>query len=168
MTYKIAFVGKAGSGKTTLAEYLVKKHGFRKFSFADAVKEIAYKYFGMVKKDRDLLQAIGEKLREIDKDVWIKILLAKLDVADYVHAVVDDCRYLNEAKALRDRGFILIKLGGSHKTLTLQQRKHSSEREVDQIVENYFLDTNKPLEETYQELEEILKNTGGRWKIVGD
>ena len=42
----IGISGKAGSGKDTVAEYLVEKHGYMKISFADPLKRFAASVFG--------------------------------------------------------------------------------------------------------------------------
>src|SRR5574340_974402 len=42
----VGLMGKAGSGKDTLADYLVECHGFVKMSLADEMKRFAKKVFG--------------------------------------------------------------------------------------------------------------------------
>ena len=108
---KIAIHGKMCSGKTTISNCIInyyKKKGLilKKISFADKVYEIAYDLFNMKYKDRKLLQSIGTKMREINDNVWVDYLLNnnKEDI------IVDDARYINELKALKDNGFIIIKL----------------------------------------------------------
>lgn len=155
--HKIAFCGKAGSGKTALSSYLAETYGFKKMSFADAVKEIAYKYFGMRKKDRRLLQQIGQKMRAIDKNVWVNILVNKLEYGQHLNIVIDDVRFLNEAKALKDKDFIIIKLIGRKWDMEPEQMQDISETELEEIIPNYTLDTSKPIEETIKELEKIVK-----------
>ena len=55
---KIAIIGKMCSGKTTVANHLMKiNNKFVKISFADKVKEIAKDLFGMEKKkDRNFFK----------------------------------------------------------------------------------------------------------------
>jgi len=59
-------------GKTTSAEYLVRKYGFVKLAFADKLKEIARdlfpEQFESGEKPRKLLQDLGIKMREIDEE----------------------------------------------------------------------------------------------------
>lgn len=156
----IAFVGKAGSGKTTLSNYLVDKYNFVKLSFAKPVKDIARNYFGLKgAKHRDLLQAIGQKMREIDENVWINILLRKVIKINFAYAssiVIDDCRYKNEAETLSKWNFILIRLIGRQLKLTKEQSRHLSEMELENIHPDYILDTSKNLEETKRELDGII------------
>jgi hypothetical protein len=115
---RIAFYGPMCSGKTWCADYLVKYNYYKKLAFASKLKAIAYELFGIDSKNdegRRVLQELGTKLREIDRDVWIKYLLA--DVAMHELAgktprriVLDDLRYTNEAKALKQNGFTLIRV----------------------------------------------------------
>ena len=77
---KIMLNGRGGAGKDIFADYLVDNYGFKKIAFADGIYEIAYKYFGMTIKDRDLLQKIGEKMREIDPLVWVNVLSMRQNI----------------------------------------------------------------------------------------
>lgn len=113
---RIAFFGPMVSGKTYCANAL-KPLGYEKFAFADKLKEIAEDLYGVKGKngnDREVLQKIGEYLRAIDPEVWIKYLLLEVErYEDWAQdfkpkVVVDDLRYANEAKALKDNGFLLI------------------------------------------------------------
>ena len=50
---KIAICGKMCYGKTTLANYIMRTFpGYRKYSFAEKVKELCVDLFDMKKKDR--------------------------------------------------------------------------------------------------------------------
>ena len=44
----VSICGFQGSGKDTIANYLIEKHGFIKISFAGAIKDIASIMFGWV------------------------------------------------------------------------------------------------------------------------
>jgi dephospho-CoA kinase len=70
-TKNIAFTGWAGAGKTEAARYLVNTYGYNVISFADGIKWIDKEVFGSTSKDRSRLQAIGEKMREIDSECWV-------------------------------------------------------------------------------------------------
>ena len=76
---KIAIIGKMCSGKSFLSNYLVQEKNFTRIGFGDFVKKYAAEIFGMETKDRKLLQDLGQKLRQIDRYVWVKLLEKKLD-----------------------------------------------------------------------------------------
>jgi hypothetical protein len=57
----IALVGFIGSGKDTVANYLVDVHGYTQFAFADALKDVLVAIFGW---DRDLLEGKSDASRE--------------------------------------------------------------------------------------------------------
>ena len=105
---KIALIGKMCSGKTYVSSILMRRCALKKFAFADKVKEVAKDLFNMNRKDRKLLQHIGQSMRNIDQHVWINYLLYKIEDEDRV--IIDDVRYPNELQALRERDFIIIKL----------------------------------------------------------
>ena len=76
---KVAFIGKAGCGKTTLANHLVHStNNFVKLSFATPLKWIAeYVLLRPINKedplDRKFLQQLCTELgRARQKDIWIK------------------------------------------------------------------------------------------------
>ena len=73
---KIAICGKMCSGKTTLANYIMRTYpGYQKYAFADKVKELCIELFQMKGKDRSLLINFANKMREIDSNVWINQVL---------------------------------------------------------------------------------------------
>jgi len=112
--FKIAFIGKICSGKTTASEYIMKKFpGMKKLSFADKIKDIARELFDMKEKDRKLLQDIGTNMRSIHPDVFTNYLIKQSKEYDFV--CVDDGRFPNEIAALKKNGFYIVKLNISKK-----------------------------------------------------
>ena len=108
---KIAITGKMCSGKTTLSNYLCSlEPRFQVFSFAKKVKQVASDLFGMdpLIKDRSLLTSLGQKMREIDADVWINYVIKQTEGIDY--CLIDDLRYQNEYLALAKNGWKIIQL----------------------------------------------------------
>lgn len=108
---KIAVTGKICSGKTTLCNYLCElEPRFEIFSFGKKVKSIASDLFKMDPevKDRTLLTSIGQKMREINPDVWVNYVISECKDKEY--CLVDDLRYQNEYEALVKNGFKIIQL----------------------------------------------------------
>lgn len=105
---KIAICGGICSGKSTLAKQLAKRYGLHVHSFANAVKKYAIELFDMKYKNRALIQDFAEKMKEIDKDVWVKMLGKEIEDLDNI--VIDDLRFDNELNYLRSKGFIIVRI----------------------------------------------------------
>ena len=149
---KIGICGKMASGKTTMAEALSHHQYFQYtiISMAGEVKRVGRELFGMTKKDRPLLQQIGMKMREIRESVWLDAVILQSKNHDFV--VCDDVRFVNEAKNLKDDGWLLIKLDidedpqksrlqstyGDDWEVHWNNRSGPSEAEVDKIPLDWF------------------------------
>jgi dephospho-CoA kinase len=87
---------------------------------------------------RRSLQRIGQGARQIDPDYWIRLALADVE---YVHGagmpvVVTDVRYVNEAEALRAKGFRLVRVtrpasSAGMTTAETREALHESETALD-------------------------------------
>lgn len=70
----IGVTGRIGSGKDTIAEYLIDNHGFKKFSFASSLKDFVSVVFGW---PRDMLEGNTKDSREWREQIdtwWAKRL----------------------------------------------------------------------------------------------
>lgn len=162
----IAFIGPYGCGKTTLAQALVDNQNFLRMSFAGPVKadcakmldymaaafgeRLAEDYHKRItvgdieRHKRDvfgpLLQWYGTDFwREYmgEPDHWIRRFTETYQkLPPTVNVVVDDCRFLNEADALRDLGFTIIRIDNSSPRVSddARARTHASEQEWQRIV----------------------------------
>jgi len=124
MMRNIAIFGAMYSGKTTLAAALTEL-GYVKVSFADPLRNVAALAYGSIDKSkiytvshygdpdedisgREILQRIGEGVKQIDRDFWLKCFLR--DSQRYLdqQIVLDDGRFLFELEALKNNGFVTI------------------------------------------------------------
>lgn len=103
---RIMINGRACSGKDQISDYLVEKYGYTKVSFAQPIYDIARSIFGMTTKDRALLQSIGQKMREIDPDVWVRYLFKEALKLDKI--VLSDVRQHNEYLHGLRNGFVPV------------------------------------------------------------
>jgi dephospho-CoA kinase len=163
--FRIAFTGRMGTGKSSVADFLVKSFGFKRYSFAAKLKEIASDLFGMNTKDRLLLQTLGTKIREVEQDSWANFVVKQIEAETPLRATIDDMRYLNEARILKENGFTLVRLYAD--TRIRKDRKivgfnpetdmHPSETETDRIEVDYALDTSGSLDLCYRKIMELLQ-----------
>lgn len=116
----VAFIGKAGAGKDTCAEILAELAGYERFAHADPLKDIAAAIWGEeARTDRAKLQDLGQKVREIEEDSWADLLVRRIgerQLDQYPRALrvaVTDCRYPNEAKILKEHGFVFVRVVAS-------------------------------------------------------
>jgi len=161
----IGICGKAGTGKTAVADHLVKKYGYKRYAVADEVKRIAMRLFKMKEKDRKLLQDIGFKMREIRLSVWIDFLIDQTRGKDKI--VVDDIRYPNEYQALKKEGFKMIRVVADRKicikrlterdgTAAIERLDDESETAMDDVDIENVLDGNLPLKKMLAQLDELF------------
>ena len=169
-TMRIAITGKMCSGKTYIADYLIEKYNLTKFSFASEVKNIASELFNMENKDRKLLQTVADKMKDIDKDVWVKYTL-KL-IGEKQNVVIDDLRFKNELKYLRENGFITIRINISNEEQEsrlskkypdtynehLSRRNHNSEIDIENLEVDYEFNSDENLINNINKLLNDLKS----------
>ena len=140
MSQIIGIVGFIGSGKDTVADYLVNFHGFRRESFANSLKDAVAQVFGW---DRELLEGRTKQAREWreQRDDWWSTRLKRditprwvlqywgtevvrkgfhddMWVASLEHRlltstddiVITDCRFSNEVLAIKNAGGITMRI----------------------------------------------------------
>jgi hypothetical protein len=136
----IGICGFIGSGKDTIADYLVNLHGFRRESFANSLKDAVAQVFGW---DRTMLEGRTKQAREWreQRDEWWSnrlgmnvtprlvlqywgtdvlrrnfhddIWIASLENKlrnSRDHVVISDCRFPNEIKAIKQAGGKVIRV----------------------------------------------------------
>lgn len=165
--------GKAQHGKDTFADGLAKfvsrmrcgKSTFVKMSFAAGIKDLAYSLGWNGEKDekgRALLQTIGNGARQYDENIWVKNLIAKLDVLDDnlrpPFVAVSDCRHENEITYVKDWGekngyavyTVRITRPDFDNGLTEAAKAHVSEVALDAHDFDLFLRNDAPTAEEFQ------------------
>lgn len=114
MTYNVNYFfisGKVGSGKDTVAEYIINNKIDRlthvKFAYADELKAILFHGGWNGKKDlagRKLLQEVGGAFRKYNEDTWVNLVFDKIlnvialptNTNHDINILITDCRYINE------------------------------------------------------------------------
>lgn len=167
---RIVLLGKAGAGKDTVADYLVRHYGFRKYAFADSLKAVARQLWPERFEDckpRKLLQDIGAKMREIDAAVWINCVFRRIAAEQPGRVVISDCRYPNEYYACVDRYFIPVVVWcrddirhrrlflRDHRALTDDEASHASEQ-MEPPNGAWVLDNNGTFDDLYRQIDEMM------------
>lgn len=154
----IAICGSKRSGKDTIANYLVEKHGYQNIKIAENLKTIVKELFNFTNdqvgesddKDvidktwnitpRQALQFLGtevmqykiqELLPHIGRKFWINSLIKSLDPNKKY--VVSDMRFVHEYEELAKLNVYVIKV---FRPAIVQEDTHSSETEYKTIPEN--------------------------------
>lgn len=154
----IAFMGKARAGKDTAALRLVVKHGYHTVAFARPLKRGLQAMFGWDTRhtDGDLKELVDPQLgctprhamqtlgtewgrKCIADDLWIKLGLStaqELLSAGVRGVVITDCRFKNEALAVRKAGGTIIRI---HRDVAgASGAPHPSETELDTLPPEFF------------------------------
>jgi len=131
----VGICGKAGAGKDTVGDYLIKSHGFKKIALADPIKRLVKDVFALddhtvydrVAREqplknwpnwtvRKLLQFIGTELfrENIDDAIWVKSLWYRIQDDKSNNYVVTDIRFPNELQFFKSNAkkgeFVCLKV----------------------------------------------------------
>lgn len=124
----IGISGKARAGKDTLYEIYGKPRGYEQASFACALKyrirdsfELSLEHTDGVLKEvntaklnfhtpRELMIDYGNLIRKYNPDFWCQELFRYIDERKAHNFMITDVRYPNEARFIKDRGGLLIRL----------------------------------------------------------
>ncbi len=172
----IGIAGTIGSGKDTIAEYLVKK-GFYYFSLSDEIREILKEK--NIPETIENLVKMGNKLRKkFGPSYLAKVVKKKLKRP----AVITSIRNVNEIKSFKKlNDFFLIGITANRKIRFKRIKKRNSKRDKltyqnfvkqeeaqEQAGENeihlslclknadYLIENNGTFDELYKKVEEII------------
>jgi len=173
----IGFAGKKGSGKDTLANYLIEKYNFKRVAFGDPVKEVCRILFGfndeqlygnkkeeMDKigiKPREAFQKIGTEfgrnmIHQLFPNINIKLGELWIDVFKRnnkkENIVLSDVRFQNEADAIKELGGIIIYIDSKYSI------KDNHESEKIEVEYDYKLENYGSLQDFYNNYEKIISS----------
>ena len=177
MSLVVGIVGPKGSGKDTVADYLVLYHSFTKRAYAAPIKELCQKAFlfsdeqlhGNLKEvvdarwgitPRHAFQSIGTDYfrTTYGENHWIQHM--RLWIESWMHngdgdqrLVISDVRFPNEAEFIRTfPKNLLIRVTRDSDA----QDAHASEQEHTSIVPDVVIENNGTRDELFQKIEEAL------------
>lgn len=159
----IGIAGAAGSGKDTVASYLVEHYGYEQISFAAILKKMLA-VAGMPEPSnrddkekniegfnfswRHAAQALGTEYGRVclHPDIWVMLTMRGLRPDGKY--VVSDCRFANEAAAIINAGGQMIHLYGREVDLG-ELSNHASEQPLIPSVFAHKIWNDKPVEHLY-------------------
>src|SRR5690625_4156242 len=188
---RIALTGRMRSGKSTIADHLWLNHDFAKVSFASSLKQLADRLFSHLyepiyedcpfseggrtvkdyRKPRALLQELGQKMREIDEDVWIKEAEqdVKLDEAwrGTAGVVSEGLRQPDEHECAGANGFIIIRVEADEAlrlkraeqegdSFSAEDMAHDTEQHVDGFSVDYTIVNDGDMNDLERQVDEIM------------
>lgn len=163
----IGLTGVARSGKDTTADYLVRRHGFVKHSFAAPIREFVARILGLSLAEleaakeqpiqwlpgqtpRRLMQTIGTEWGRdsVHPELWVKSCFERVrrDMAAGRSVVICDVRFDNEARALKALGGQVWRVTRSGAGTAAA---HASEAGVSDALVERFLANNGRLSDLY-------------------
>jgi dephospho-CoA kinase len=160
----IALSGKSGSGKTSVAEYLVKEHGYTRRSTGAACREVCNRLFGG--ESKAILNSVTDALKAVDPDVWLRAALS--GVEGNMPAVFDSMRFATDYAYLKGQGFEtwrveapqairLARMERRGQVVKPEDDEHPVETELDKHEFDRFVDNSEDgLDSLYREIEKAL------------
>lgn len=176
----ISLAGKMRSGKDTvytlIREELLKEDNIIPFkhAFGDSVKSITYELFPSTLKNRDKLQKVGQKMREIDENVWIRLVDEKIEeinkqpVDELLVNVITDVRQPNEFEYAKDKGHTikiicdddirLSRIRDKGEPLTKELFLHETETHVDDFETDFVIYNNADMSLLRNQVQQIVQS----------
>lgn len=176
----IGITGKIGSGKTTVAQYLIKK-GFVEYSMAGPLKKIGEifhfthtqlygtqeqkleinEYWGV--SGRHFLQKFGTEIcrnalpqaipeMKTAGTVWVRLFEIERAKNPTVNYVVSDIRFLDEAECIKKLGGTVIRIERTDSKKDETYNRHVSELEQDSIREDILIVNDSDLPTLYNKI----------------
>lgn len=162
---RIAIGGRMQVGKTTAADWLVKRHGFVKYALATPIKQIAKAGFGWDgakdARGRRLLQEVGTVGRNYAADLWLDRFAERLAAEAPPRAVIDDLRLAREAEYLERLGFACVLVTRPAELIPpveggLDTTGHETETEMEGVDVHAMLDNAGSFEDLHARLDRLV------------
>ncbi|MEK9657860.1 MAG: AAA family ATPase [bacterium] len=124
----LALVGKNGSGKSSVCQYLVRSHGYRDYSLSDVLR-VKLQAEGLP-LTREHLTVFSNSLKEKEGPACLALHCYDLAVSDgHTRFVFDSIRHPEEVRYLKSKGvfFIAIRVDLKQRYERIKKRKRDSD-----------------------------------------
>lgn len=190
----IAIHGKMRSGKDTLGKLIKnflevnpdtlehdKKDSIKLYKFADPIKQSLSATWGIPVKElekdevknslsplgitwRELMQAHGKKLKEIDEDYFCKALFNRIDNDPSKICIITDWRFPNETEFIENHNGIKLKV--MRDKVEVFNGKYISREEYEGL-NNSTSDISETSLDNYNSFDYIIDNNLSMWDLSG-
>jgi dephospho-CoA kinase len=163
MKLVIGLVGRIGSGKTAVSEYLQDTYGAHEHRFSQILMDILD---GInIPHERGHLQELGKILRaRLGKDVIVNAFKTDLEKDTSEILIVDGIRYENEVAMLKEKDGVLLFVTASPEARYMRAVKRGEKGEAEityeQFLESEKAETEKHIEEIKDSADYIIDNSG--------
>ena len=111
---RIAFTGRSQSGKREAADHLARRHGGRVLTFSEPVYAVLHRVQRMLSMQRCadalFLDMCVDYASRVEPGVWVRLLLAALDMHWRENIFVADLSTRREHAALLGAGFYVVRI----------------------------------------------------------
>jgi len=179
----IGILGRKRHGKDTIADYLVSKYGYDKYSFATPLKRGCMELFGFTEEQvfgnlkdevdplwgctpRLMLQVLGTELLQYDiqryipsfkddigRKVWLKCFNRYYTANPEKNLTIADVRFFHESEEIKALGGIIIKVV---RPGISDDDFHASEVEIDRMEYDHLIVNDGSLESLYSKVDTIM------------
>lgn len=178
----IGLCAQSRMGKDTVAEIMMElRTEYKTIAFGNELKKLISIYFEIPLQEieeykttltihpnikvpmRKTLQLVGETMRQVNPDVWVKNALKNIPTET---CIITDVRYQNEMESILERNGVLVLLGRSK---YLSEDPHPSESGLQDAIkwfltntsENLIIVKNQPnVPEEFKKFSYFLRNDG--------
>lgn len=181
----IGVLGRKGSGKDTIADYIINKFHYEKMVIAEPLKNACKELFNFSNEQlygdlkevvdtqwgvspRKVLQWFGtdiirNRINELNPDIgnnfWVTLLkikfLQKTNTDKNLKIIVSDVRFQNEIDMVRELGGKVIKLT---RESVNSDDAHESEKNIDKLEGDINILNDGTLDELYKKVDEFFLN----------
>ncbi len=189
MSTIIGLGSSAQVGKDTAAEYLEEKYPgrVRRVAFADKLKQVCMLLFGLTHEQcygpvsikekvdpryglspREIMQGVGQKMREIHSDIWVDTVflttIPALEKEGFDCFVLSDVRYPNEGDRIHKEGGTLVNIIRDAGGVSVGADHSSETAMLDYKGFDYIIENNDSLGEYFKKIDKLAEVTYDRAK----
>ncbi|MBD3388137.1 MAG: AAA family ATPase [Candidatus Altiarchaeales archaeon] len=154
----VGLIGRIASGKSIVADHLVKEHGASYYRFSDVLRDMLLRL--QMPNTRENLQNMGLALRRLFGDgILAEALKADIEEDGSGLIVVDGIRYQDEFDMVKDLGGVILHVTSPERVRYERVLKRATRGEAEISFEEFKRNEDKETERLIDELGENSDHT---------